>query len=192
MEFIIYPRTLSIMCNTVYYQVQRLQDLRGARNDGHYLSSSKFRTATSPWINNKIKAVSLTFFRLPLELLFRIFTFQWNAVIVSTPSLWVQLQLGEINIPPTYFIFPLTSCPSGLNDRKHVLFILDSITIRWICSIFLSLPVHLSVGKVFNSGLTKIRQISSVNAFPCLTPDNSNSFVLLTQVWRHQNTLLHS
>ena len=127
MEFIIYPRTLSIMCNTVYYQVQRLQDLRGARNDGHYLSSSKFRTATSPWINNKIKAVSLTFFRLSLELLSRIFTFhfltgvvksvaklgrlstqlrlvrrQWDAVIVSTPSLR-QLQLdGRFDIPPTY------------------------------------------------------------------------------------------
>jgi len=80
----------------------------------------------------------------------------WNAVIISTPSLWVRLHLGRrLNLFEKTRTSPPTSCPSGLNDQKHVLFISSSFFIKLFCSVFLSLLAQLSVGKAFNSTFKK-------------------------------------
>jgi len=112
----------------------------------------------------------------------------WNAVIISTPSLWVQLGTDSqyrSNIPPDILSIWLErskTCPLHMRlylpIEPQCLSVLTSSVERWESLELIVLRVH--------------QQISSVDIFPRLVPDDSNTFVYMMSIARCHETLSHS
>ena len=161
-----------------------------------------------------ISRMLLTFLRLPVELLSQIFAFHfltgfkyidalsrvstqirlvcrlWDAVIISTPSLWVQLRFDQNyssrpvrpRIPPDILSIWLQ------RSKTYPLHIeLDCHKIDPQC-----FPVLTNSIERWESLVLHVFSISSVNTFPFLVPDDLNSFVFPSHYWRHQILSLHS
>jgi len=110
----------------------------------------------------------------------------WNAVIISTPSLRAQLGTdsqyrSNIDILSIWLERSKT-CPLHIRlylpIEPQCLSVLTSSIERWESLELIVLRVH--------------RQISSVDIFPCLAPDDSDTFVFMTSIARCHETLSHS
>ena len=108
----------------------------------------------------------------------------WNAVIISTPSLWAQLGTdsqyrSNIDILSIWLERSKT-CPLHIRlylpIEPQCLSVLTSSVERWESLEFIVLRVH--------------RQISSVDIFPCLAPDDSDTFVFMTSIARCHETFI--